>query len=151
MTNRSVVHDTFVIERTYPHPVARVFGAWSDGSAKEQWFGADEQISVAAYRLDFRVGGSEHLTAKGPDGALYTYDARYVDIVDDSRIVTAYDMTVDGRRMSASVATVEFLADGQNTTLILTEQGAFLDGLDTNEQRRQGTEEFLDSLGTFLG
>jgi hypothetical protein len=32
----------------------------------------------------------------------------------------------------------------------MTEQGAFLDGLDTNDQRRAGTEQFLDDLADFL-
>jgi uncharacterized protein YndB with AHSA1/START domain len=150
MSNRTVVHDSFVLERSYAHPVARVFGAWSDGKAKQQWFGADE-VSTEKYELDFRVGGTERVTAKGPDGATYTYDANYMDIVENSRIVTSYEMTMDGRRISVSVATVEFVADGDSTRLIMTEQGAFLDGLDTNEQRREGTEAFLDALANFLG
>jgi hypothetical protein len=32
----------------------------------------------------------------------------------------------------------------------MTEQGAFLDGLDTNEQRAEGTRAFLDALAAFL-
>jgi hypothetical protein len=36
------------------------------------------------------------------------------------------------------------------TRLILTEQGAFLDGLDTNAARREGTEQFLEHLAQYL-
>ena len=32
----------------------------------------------------------------------------------------------------------------------MTEQGAFLDGLDTNAQRREGTEQLLGLLGRYL-
>jgi hypothetical protein len=32
----------------------------------------------------------------------------------------------------------------------MTEQGAFLDGLDTNAARAEGTAELLDSLGRWL-
>ena len=149
--NRTVVHDSFVIERYYKHPTNKVFAAWADGSAKSQWFGADENIRVDAYTLDFRVGGREHLTAKAPDDALYTFDAVYQDIVEASRIVWSYEMTVDGRRMSVSVATVELHDEDGGTKLIMTEQGAFLDGLDTNDARAEGTREFLDTLGEFLG
>jgi uncharacterized protein YndB with AHSA1/START domain len=73
-----------------------------------------------------------------------------MDIVEDSRIVTSYEMTVDGRRMSVSVTTVEFFVEGGSTRIILTEQGVFLDGLDTNAQRAEGTGEFLDALANFL-
>ena len=34
--------------------------------------------------------------------------------------------------------------------MILTEQGAFLDGHDTSAQREQGTEDLLDALGEEL-
>ncbi len=37
------------------------------------------------------------------------------------------------------------------TKLVLTEQGAYLDGLDTNAQRAEGTEQFLEQpRQTFL-
>ena len=60
-------------------------------------------------------------------------------------------MTVDGRRMSVSLGTVEIEGVSGGTRLTMTEQGAFLDGLDTNDQRRQGTEQFLEGLGDYLG
>jgi hypothetical protein len=59
-------------------------------------------------------------------------------------------MTMDGQRISVSVATLEFLPDDAGTRFILTEQGAYLDGLDTNAQREEGTVELLDQLGKFL-
>ena len=59
-------------------------------------------------------------------------------------------MHLNGRRISVSVATVEISGGPGGTQLILTEQGAFLDGLDTNEARHGGTKELLDKLGAFL-
>jgi len=38
MTQRSVAHDTFVIERTYDAPVKLVFEAWADPTLKARWF-----------------------------------------------------------------------------------------------------------------
>ena len=43
MSERSVVHATFVVERDYPASPERVFEAWADPSAKERWFGPDEE------------------------------------------------------------------------------------------------------------
>jgi uncharacterized protein YndB with AHSA1/START domain len=79
-------------------------------------------------------------------GPSYTYDAVYQDIVQDERIVSTYDMTLNGERISVSVATVEFASEGSGTRLTLTEQGVFLDGLDKVEDREHGTRELLDKL-----
>jgi uncharacterized protein YndB with AHSA1/START domain len=147
---RSVVHDTFAIERTYPVAPDRVFAAWTTIEAKGHWFGNEEGIEVVGeHTLDFRPGGVEHFTAKA-EGMTFEFTATYYDIVDNERIVWAYDMLMDGRRISASLATVEISGVAGGTKLVLTEQGAFLDGLDTNAARAEGTEQFLDNLGTYL-
>ena len=144
MTNRSVTHSTFVIEREYAAPPARVFGAWSDPEAKAQWFGASD------FELDFRVGGRE-VNRGGPEGGpVFTYDARYQDIVEGERIVYTYDMLMDETRISVSVTTVQFEQSGDGTRLTYTEQGAFLDGHDTPEQRKEGTGSLFDKLGEAL-
>ena len=49
-----------------------------------------------------------------------------------------------------SVATVELVAEGTGTRLTLTEQGAYLDGLDQPSQREKGTTELMDKLGSAL-
>ena len=144
MTDRSVTHSTFVLERLYDAPPARVFGAWSDQQAKAQWFGASD------FELDFRIGGRE-VNRGGPEGGpVFTYDARYQDIVEGQRIVYTYDMLMDDTRISVSVATVEFKPSGDGTLLTYTEQGAFLDGHDTPEQREGGTGTIFDKLGEVL-
>ena len=38
MTERFVKHATFVVERTYAAPPARVYRAWADPAAKAKWF-----------------------------------------------------------------------------------------------------------------
>jgi hypothetical protein len=59
-------------------------------------------------------------------------------------------MHLDGRRISVSLATIEFLAADAGTLLIVTEQGAFLDGLDNAAERDRGTRELLDQLDAAL-
>jgi uncharacterized protein YndB with AHSA1/START domain len=148
--SRTVSHDTFVIERTYPASPARVFTAFADPAAKLRWFGDQDSEMKATHDIDFRVGGRESLAGSAPGAPAFTYEALYQDIVDNERIVYSYEMTMAGRRISVSVATIEFIADGNGTHLILTEQGAFLDGLDTNGAREHGTGELLNALGRYL-
>ena len=146
--DRSVNHATFAVERTYDASPGRVFAAWADPEAKALWFGNPDQ-GVAEYELDFQVGGREFNrgTVEGQD---YTYEARYQDIVPDERIVYAYDMHAGGRRISVSLGTVQLKPEGDGTRLTYTEQGAYLDGLDTPEQREQGSGGLFDALGEYL-
>lgn len=149
MSERSAVHATFVIERRLPATPAKAFAAWSERKAKAAWF-TGQADPGDDYALDFRVGGHETTRGGPPGGAVYSYDATYQDIVPAERIVYAYVMDKDGRRISASVTTVEFKPDGASTRLVLTEQGVFLDGLDQPSVREGGIAAQLDALGALL-
>jgi uncharacterized protein YndB with AHSA1/START domain len=146
MSERSVEHATFVVERVYDAPPDRVFTAWSDPRAKTRWFDGSE----GEFELDFRVGGWEHGRGTAPDGREYTYQALYQDIVPGRRIVYTYDMLLDGTRISVSVATAEFRPERDGTRLVFTEQGAFLDGHEMPARREQGMGSLLASLGEWL-
>lgn len=150
MTERSVAHSTFTITRRYEADPARVFAAWADPDAKHAWFAVEDGWTTEHYELDFRVGGAERWRGRPPAGGPVENATVYQDIVPDRRIVFAYAMTVDGKRISASLATVELLADGGGTELVFTEQGAFLDGLDGPEGREGGWGGLLDALGRAL-
>ena len=152
MTDHSVDHGSFTLERTYTAPPQRVFAAWANHAEKNRWFGEGDDFltTTDVYALDFRVGGEERLLGTVPSGRKFLYDARYLDIVEDARIITSYEVSVDDRRISVSLMTVEFNAVADGTRLVVTEQGAFLDRLDTNAQREEGARDSLDKLGKYL-
>ena len=146
MTQRSVAHATFVIDRTYDVTPARVFAAWASRDAKAKWFVGPDEWEKSNHQLDFRVGGKENVSGGPPGGPMHHYNALYQDIVPNERIVTTYDMHMDDIKTSVSVATLEFRAEGKGTRLIMTEQGAFLDGHDSVEGREEGTRQLLNNL-----
>lgn len=150
MSERSIVHAQFSIERTYAAAPGAIYAAWSTPAAKARWFGGAEAPEPGRYELDFRVGGHELNRATAPDGDAYTYRADFRDIVPDRRIVFVYDMYRGDIRISSSLATVELNASGRGTRLVFTEMGAFLDGLDKPEYREAGTAALLDALGAVL-
>ena len=150
MGERSVEHATFVVERTYDASPARVFAAWADPAEKARWMAGPEEWGPDEFDLDFRVGGRE-VSRGGPKGGpVHTYEARYQDIVPNERIICAYAVYLDETRISVSLATVEFKPAGAGTRLVLTEQGAFLDGYDDPTLREQGFGQLLDALGEEL-
>lgn len=153
MSARSVTHATFVVERIYPTAPARVFAAWADPAIKARWFGAanaGENGADVFDVFDFRVGGRESSSSKTPDGQNSRYDAHYHEIVPDQRIVYAYDMYMNDDRISVSLATIELTREGTGTRLIVTEQGIYLDGLETPTRREGGVGGLLDRFGELL-
>lgn len=156
MTDRSVIHDTFSIERTYPAAPSRVFAAFASAEAKSAWGDTGDlepaEGMTGIEKFDFRPGGRERFGHKW-QGTAYRYDALYYDIVPDQRIVYSYEMYADDARISVSVATIEFAKSGDGTALTWTEQGTYLDGIDGPQApalRREGTAEMLDGLTRYL-
>jgi uncharacterized protein YndB with AHSA1/START domain len=147
MSDHSVAHGTFVVDRTYNHPVEKVWAAWADGKQKQQWFGDTANPPKV---FDFKPGGRESSEGQIPDGPAYKFDVLYQDIVPNSRIVYNYDMHMDGKKISVSLAAIEFWPEGKGTRMKLTEYGLFLDGLDNVEQRKEGTISLMDGLGAYL-
>ncbi|HET6159863.1 MAG TPA: SRPBCC family protein [Dongiaceae bacterium] len=149
MIERSATHGTFAIERVYDASPARVFKAWADPEAKARWFVGPADWQLLARSIDFRIGGEEHLSGRRTD-FVSTFDGFYHDIVPDQRIIYSYDMHLDQRHISVSLATVEFRPDGAGTRLIFTEQAVFLDGYDDAGGRERGTRILLEQLGAEL-
>ena len=141
MTERSVSHSTFTLERTYAAPVAVVFTAWSDPAVKATWFAAED----GRYSLDFRVGGIE--AVYGGQGDELVARSEYQDIVTDERIVYTTALFANEVLSTVSLTTVLFTCEGGGTRLVLTEQGTFLDDQEQPDWREQGTGAWLDALG----
>jgi uncharacterized protein YndB with AHSA1/START domain len=149
--NRSVVHGTFHLERTYEAPAARVWQALTDATAKQAWFsGPPGRWELLERHMDVRVGGTERLKGRWDSGMVSTFDAAYHDVIPNERLVYSYVMHLDARKISVSLATMQLRAENEKTVLRVTEQGAFLDGYDDAGSRERGTGQLLDALGASL-
>ncbi|HEY1774484.1 MAG TPA: SRPBCC family protein [Gammaproteobacteria bacterium] len=150
MSTHKVEHADFTLERHYDAPVTLLYKAFSDEKAKSRWFGGGSEWDMQSREFDFRVGGREHLSGKWKSGMISTFDALYRDIVPGQRIVYVYDMHLDGRHISVSLATILFAVDGAGSKLTITEQGAFLDGYDDAGSREKGTRGLLERIADSL-
>jgi uncharacterized protein YndB with AHSA1/START domain len=155
MIEQSVVHSTFVIERSYPKPPEVVFSAFADQGKKRRWFAEAPTHDIEEFEMDFRVGGAERLVYRFKEGTPFpgvaiTNDGSYQDIVPDKRIVSASTMTLGDKRISTSLVTVEFLPADKGTDLICTHQGAFYEGSDGPQMREAGWRFLLEQLAKDL-
>jgi uncharacterized protein YndB with AHSA1/START domain len=143
-------HD-FTLERRFRQTPAQTFKAFADPALKQRWFGPPDEWGDAEWSLDFRVGGSELSAARDTDGVMHVFRSRYHDIVEGERIVFAYDLLTDDRLVSVSLTTIEIRPGHEGGThLVLTEHGAFLDGLEDPAEREHGSGKLLDGLERFL-
>lgn len=147
----SAAHAIFHVKRTYDAPAARVWQALTDETAKQKWFGGPpDRWQLIERRMDIRPGGRERLQGRWEGGLVSTFDAVYHDVIPNERLIYTYEMRLDDKKISVSLATLQLKADGTRTTLMVTEQGAFLDGYDDAGSREHGTGLLLDALGASL-
>jgi uncharacterized protein YndB with AHSA1/START domain len=151
-----VIHDTFVIERHYPKPPAKVFAAFSDPARKRRWFAEGATQVPEDFVMEFRVGGREMYRSTMSDqtpfpGVVLMSEGTYHDIAPDRRIVIAATMTLGERRISTSLLTFEIQAAGEGTDLRLTHQAVFFEGSDGPQMRQGGWRSLLDNLAAEVG
>src|ERR1700684_1919719 len=150
MEKQSVIHSTFVIERTYPVKPERVFAAFADPAKKRRWFVEGEHQEVEHYEMNFKVGGKEKARLRFKKGTtpvggmLCTNDTGYLDLVPNRRIVFASTMTLGEKCISASLGTIELLPSEAGTDVIFTHQGAFFEGADGPVMREAGWRKLFD-------
>lgn len=149
-----IVHDSFTLERRYPHDREKSFRVLTETPLRERWYSAGRR-AFKLFETDFRVGGRDHqVYLLGDDtpfpGAEIVNDGRFEDIVPGERFVLATSTLFMGKRISTALITHELADDGDGVTLRLTHQAVFYEGADGPEMRRGGWETLLDALAGVL-
>lgn len=148
---RRLAHAGFTLTRDYPVPVERVWAAFAEEDQKRAWFGEGDAYEAGEWAFDFRIGGRDVAEGSFHDGPVSRYVATYTDIVEQVRIVTTYDMWLDGVHMSTSVATLELEPVAGGTRFTHVEHGVFFDRFVADApQREAGSRGLLDVLARHL-
>lgn len=148
---RRLARAGFTLTRDYPVPLDRVWDAFAQESQKLAWYGDADSFERGEWAFDFRVGGRDIAEGRFHNGPVSRYEATYTDIVEHNRIVTTYDMWLDGSHMSTSVASFEFVPIDDGTRFTHTEHGVFFDRFWADAPNREaGSRGLLDLLGDHL-
>lgn len=150
MTERTVRHSTIVVERSYDVPASRVYAAWSDVAQRRQWDVPGDDWVIHEHQQDFRIGGRESSRFGPKGGPVYKSEGSYLDIVPNARIISAGTMHSGETRISTTLCTIELIADGSRTRVIVTDQSAFLDDLEKPDDRAGGWGSILDNLEAYF-
>jgi uncharacterized protein YndB with AHSA1/START domain len=151
MNEQTAIHNTFVIERSYPAAPEKVFAALSDPAKRRKWLLEGQNHQVESFEIDFRVGGRERGVLRfGPNtpfpGALFSREGDFRDIVPNKRIVITSGMSIGEKNISISIETFELLGTEKGTDLVFTSQTVFFEGADGPEMRREGWRKLLEKL-----
>jgi uncharacterized protein YndB with AHSA1/START domain len=148
---RRLARAGFTLTRDYPVPRERVWAAFAEEDQKLRWFGAADTFERGEWAFEFRVGGRDVAEGRFHDGPVSRYEATYTDIVENVRIVTTYDMWLDGVHMSTSVASFEFEPIDEGTRFTHVEHGVFFDQFWADAPRREeGSRGLLEALAAHL-
>src|SRR5579863_5967310 len=153
-TETNIVHNTFTLERNYPQSPDKVFAAFAQPARKRRWY-AEGDHEIREFEMEFRVGGSERLHYRFKEGhpiagSEINNESVYQDIVPEARIVMTAKMTLNGKPIQVALVTLEFLASGTGTDLVLTNQGTFIDWPGGDKMIEEGWRTLLASLCKYL-
>jgi uncharacterized protein YndB with AHSA1/START domain len=153
MTTTSPTSGSFTINRNFNHPAEKVFKAFSDPATKTKWFTGPMGGEALERVIEVKTGGAEVLKFKHPSGMVTHFIAKYHAVEQAKRIVYSYDLMIDGKHHSTSLAVVEFAAVGKNTDMIFTEFVAWHDGTELSKglaSREKGTSWQFDNVAEVL-
>jgi uncharacterized protein YndB with AHSA1/START domain len=150
MPEPATVHATLIFERTIPATSDQVFTAYADIDERKKWGAPSENTALIYEQADFREGGEDVFRCGSKADPNIHGRTRYLDVVANRRIVSTETISVDGRRLCASLTTLELNPDGDHTKLKSTIQLASFVGQDMVKGHENGTSASLDNLVNFF-
>jgi uncharacterized protein YndB with AHSA1/START domain len=140
-------HATLIFERVCEATVKTVFAAFADPKVRAAW-GTPSETAVMIYdEADFRIGGRDLFRCGAKIDPKFRGETRYLDIVPNRRIVSSETIEFEGKRLSASLITVDLEpAADESTYVTLTVQLASFDGPGMIDGSKIGYDAALDNL-----
>jgi uncharacterized protein YndB with AHSA1/START domain len=143
-TQESKVSRTLEVRRTIRAPQQRVFDAWTKADELKRWH-APGPLTVSLAEIDLRVGGSYRIHMRAPDGKEHRVTGVYREVDPPRRVVYTWTWE-DTSDVQNSVVTLEFIARGDSTEVILRHEG--FDSTKQRDSHESGWTSILDKLAS---
>ena len=134
------------IKRTFAAPREKVFQAWTEPKALQQWFNPSAEVSTSTAEVDLRVGGKYRLVMKSQTGELYIAIGTYREVRFPEKLV--FTWTFEGSDLGETLVTLEFHDRGGSTELTLTHE--FFPKKEERDKHTMGWNGCLDHLAKYL-
>jgi uncharacterized protein YndB with AHSA1/START domain len=147
----------YSVEREYPVSIAKLWHAWVDAAALEEWYHPTDLSSVKGATLsDLTVGG---LWSCGVDVPAHNFAAyffgKYTTIVENELLVHTMHYTESKEAFAATdfstpshEVIINFESRGDSSWVKFSQYGELPEG--QAERAQAGMESYFDSLGKFL-
>jgi uncharacterized protein YndB with AHSA1/START domain len=142
----ATLHATLIFEREIPASVEEVFAAFADPVVRAAWSTPSDTAVVIYDEADFREGEQDRFRCGSKTNPNIHGQTRYLEIIDNRRVVSSETIVMDGKRLCASLTTLELTAEGDKTRLKNTTQLASFIGEDMAKGYEMGTNASLDNL-----
>jgi len=138
-----------VIEQYYKHSIHKVFKAFSQKNAFEQWIAPSDEIGTKILLYDFTVGGQYRIEFSIPGAGIVYLGGEYVNIESPTQICFTWvweepDIHADIN----SLVTVKLLEHEGHTKLVITHDN--LSTLPSSQRHLKGWTGTLARLGNLL-
>jgi uncharacterized protein YndB with AHSA1/START domain len=108
--------------RRFAAPRERVFRAWTNAQELKEWW-RPNGFTTGAVEIDLREGGRYCIAMQPPQGEVRYVQGTYVEVRPPERLVMTWAAKGSPRHDGhESLLTIEFVADGEATEVILTHE-----------------------------
>ncbi|HVS89169.1 MAG TPA: SRPBCC domain-containing protein [Candidatus Acidoferrum sp.] len=143
------------VRRLFAASREKVFRAWTERAALEQWMCRTNPASTTRYLdLDVRPGGKHHLEIRNPNGDVYVQVGTFREIRPYDKIVFtwSWEQTPQGKakpeEIVETLVTVEFFERGNQTEVLLTHER--FPSAPMRDMHQQGWNACFDALEKVL-
>jgi uncharacterized protein YndB with AHSA1/START domain len=150
MIDVSTDHGTVVVEQMLNVPALRAYSAFADPNERVRWGAPSDTAAFIYDAADFRVGGMDLIRCGPKDDPRYCAEVRYINIVDERRVVWTETIRDPDKVLAANITTLEFTPDGQRTRLKVTVQVTSFAGVGMIQNTKAGHEGSLAGMARYL-
>jgi uncharacterized protein YndB with AHSA1/START domain len=150
MVEISTDHGTVVVEQMLDVPVSRAYGAFADANERARWGAPSDTAAFIYDSARFEVGGIDLVRCGAKDNPRFRVEVRYIDIVDERRVVWTETIRDSRQLLATNITTLEFIPHGQRVQLKVTVQVTSFAGMSMIQNTKAGHEGSLARMARYL-